>query len=76
MNARGPACEHFANQLQEECNQIWWNGRHLCETTSMTGQPCVYPVRLSFYYRAKQTCHVNIYSKSVLSRQMNLQSWE
>lgn len=43
MNARGPACEHFANQLQEECNQIWWNGRHLCETTSMTGQPCVYP---------------------------------
>lgn len=43
MNARGPAYEHFANQLQEECNQIWWNGRHLCEATSMTGQPCVYP---------------------------------
>ncbi|XP_057315478.1 nonsense-mediated mRNA decay factor SMG8-like [Hydractinia symbiolongicarpus] len=43
MNARGPAYEHFANQLQEECNQVWWNGRHLCEATSMTGQPCVYP---------------------------------
>ena len=43
MNARGPAYEHYANQLQEECNQVWWNGRHLCEVMSMTGQPCVYP---------------------------------
>eukprot|EP00111_Clytia_hemisphaerica_P005431 TCONS_00015699-protein len=43
MNARGPAFEHYAQQLQEECNQVWWNGRHLCEATSMTGQPCVYP---------------------------------
>ena len=46
MNARGPAFEHYAQQLQEECHQVWWNGRHLCETTSMTGQPCVYPVSI------------------------------
>ncbi|XP_047133699.1 nonsense-mediated mRNA decay factor SMG8 isoform X1 [Hydra vulgaris] len=43
MNARGPAYERYATQLQEDCNQVWWNGRHLCEGTSMTGQPCVYP---------------------------------
>ena len=48
MNARGPAFEHYAQQLQEECNQVWWNGRHLCEASSMTGQPCVYPVRFFF----------------------------
>ena len=50
MNARGPAFEHYAQQLQEECNQVWWNGRHLCEASSMTGQPCVYPVRFFFSY--------------------------
>ena len=49
MNARGPAFEHYAQQLQEECNQVWWNGRHLCEASSMTGQPCVYPVRFFFF---------------------------
>eukprot|EP00794_Sanderia_malayensis_P015308 gene15308-16885_t len=43
LNARGPAFEHFIAQLQEDCNQIWWSGRQLCEIRSFTGQPCVYP---------------------------------
>eukprot|EP00795_Rhopilema_esculentum_P006867 gene6867-12467_t len=43
LNARGPAFEHYIAQLQEDCNQIWWNGRQLCEIRSLTGQPCVYP---------------------------------
>ena len=30
--------------------QIWWSGRQLCEIQSLTGQPCVYPVLLTFRF--------------------------
>jgi len=43
LNTRGPAFEHYMGRLQEDCNQIWWSGRQLCEIQSLTGQPCVYP---------------------------------
>ena len=32
----------YLKQLMKECENIWQNGRQLCEAVSMNGHPCVY----------------------------------
>ena len=32
---------HYLEQLKRECNNIWANGRQLCEAVSLTGHNCV-----------------------------------
>ena len=41
MHARGPMFNAYLEQLSNECNNIWQNGRQLCESVSLTGQNCV-----------------------------------
>ena len=40
-HARGPACDHYLKQLEEDCQKIWQNGRQLCEEVSLTGNHCI-----------------------------------
>ncbi|CAF0716244.1 unnamed protein product [Brachionus calyciflorus] len=40
-NARGPMFNFYLNQLKNKCNEIWLNGRRLCEAVSLTGHNCV-----------------------------------
>jgi len=41
MQARGPACERYLEELEHECEDLWKNGRQMCEETSLTGNHCV-----------------------------------
>lgn len=41
QHARGPACEKYIKQLEEDCVRVWKAGRQLCEAISLTGNPCV-----------------------------------
>jgi len=41
MQARGPACDRYLEQLEQECEQVWKNGRQMCEELSLTGNHCV-----------------------------------
>ena len=45
MQARGPACDRYLEQLEQECEQLWMNGHQMCEETSLTGNHCVNEVR-------------------------------
>ena len=44
QHARGPACERYLQQLEEDCEKVWRNGRQLCEHISLTGNHCVHEV--------------------------------
>ncbi|XP_077867838.1 nonsense-mediated mRNA decay factor SMG8-like, partial [Saccoglossus kowalevskii] len=46
QHARGPAYEHFADQLQEECERFWHHNRRLCEVVSLTGNHCIHPLHI------------------------------
>ncbi|RYR42949.1 uncharacterized protein [Arachis hypogaea] len=39
---KGPAVQHFAKNLEEECTSIWKSGRQLCDAVSLTGKPCMH----------------------------------
>ncbi|XP_008465419.2 uncharacterized protein LOC103503038 [Cucumis melo] len=39
---KGPAVQHFAKRLEEECKSIWNSGRQLCDAISLTGKPCMH----------------------------------
>ncbi|KAG7010665.1 Protein SMG8, partial [Cucurbita argyrosperma subsp. argyrosperma] len=39
---KGPAVQHFAERLKEECKSIWMSGRQLCDAVSLTGKPCLH----------------------------------
>ncbi|XP_022140432.1 uncharacterized protein LOC111011111 isoform X2 [Momordica charantia] len=39
---KGPAVQHFAKRLEEECKSIWNSGRQLCDAVSLTGKPCMH----------------------------------
>ncbi|KAE9585783.1 hypothetical protein Lal_00010137 [Lupinus albus] len=39
---KGPAVQHFAKKMEEECTSIWKSGRQLCDAVSLTGKPCVH----------------------------------
>lgn len=41
--ARGPMFQDFSEKLLEECQKHWENGRQLCESASLTGNPCTKP---------------------------------
>lgn len=43
-HARGPSCALYRGQLQAECDALWRQGRQICETLSLTGNPCINPV--------------------------------
>lgn len=38
--ARGPMFNVYLEKLINECNDIWLNGRQLCEAVSLTGHCC------------------------------------
>lgn len=42
LNARGPKYNIYLDQLKNKCNEIWQNGRRLCESVSLTGHNCVH----------------------------------
>ncbi|RNA03061.1 SMG8 [Brachionus plicatilis] len=42
LNARGPKYNLYLDQLKSKCDEIWQNGRRLCESVSLTGQNCVH----------------------------------
>ena len=46
LQARGPMYNEYLAQLREECENIWKNGRQLCEAVSLTGHPCVNELHL------------------------------
>ncbi|XP_022986326.1 uncharacterized protein LOC111484103 isoform X2 [Cucurbita maxima] len=39
LMVKGPAVQHFAERLKEECKSIWISGRQLCDAVSLTGKP-------------------------------------
>lgn len=41
--ARGPAFDQYATQLEMDCQAHWENGRQQCEVASLTGNPCKLP---------------------------------
>nr|CAG4635337.1 EOG090X02WG [Artemia franciscana] len=41
MHARGSMVEKYLAKLEEECVTIWGKGRRMCETLSLTGNPCI-----------------------------------
>lgn len=41
LNARGPMFSFYLDQLKNKCNDIWQNGRRLCESVSLTGHNCI-----------------------------------
>lgn len=40
LNARGPMYKKYLKKLENDCLNIWRQGRQLCEATSLTGNPC------------------------------------
>lgn len=42
LNARGPKFNLYLDQLKRKCNDIWQNGRCLCECISLTGHNCIH----------------------------------
>uniref|UniRef100_T1JDF4 Nonsense-mediated mRNA decay factor SMG8 n=1 Tax=Strigamia maritima TaxID=126957 RepID=T1JDF4_STRMM len=44
LHARGPVFDRYAQQLKEECERFWKNGRQLCEVISLTGNHCINPL--------------------------------
>ena len=43
QTAVGPACPRYQEILEKECEAIWTAGRQMCDTVSLTGQPCTLP---------------------------------
>ena len=41
LSARGPMYKKYLKQLENDCLNIWKQGRQLCESISLTGNPCV-----------------------------------
>jgi len=41
LSARGPMFKKYLKQLENDCLTIWKQGRQLCESISLTGNPCV-----------------------------------
>ncbi|CAG9862883.1 unnamed protein product [Phyllotreta striolata] len=61
--ARGPAFQQYATQLEMDCQAHWENGRQQCEVASLTGNPCKLPKHSSdqdhlsgFIYKAICDC--------------------
>ena len=44
MQARGPACDHYLVQLEQDCERFWKNGHQMCEEISLTGNYCIHEV--------------------------------
>ena len=57
MQARGPACDRYLDQLEQECEQVWKNGRQLCEEISLTGNHCVNEVSGLTLNAVSTLCH-------------------
>jgi hypothetical protein len=38
--ARGSSYKRYAQQLIEQCTRLWHDGRQLCESISLTRNPC------------------------------------
>nr|CAG4646892.1 EOG090X02WG [Megafenestra aurita]SVE92282.1 EOG090X02WG [Megafenestra aurita] len=43
-HGRGPAVQKFLNRLDVDCDRFWRNGRRMCESPSISGNPCIQPV--------------------------------
>ncbi len=38
--ARGSSYKRYVQQLIDQCTRLWQDGRQLCESISLTGNPC------------------------------------
>lgn len=43
--SHGAEQERFAKELTSRCNDIWHGGHRQCEAVSLTGRPCLKPVK-------------------------------
>ena len=43
-HGRGPAVQKFLNRLDIDCDRFWRNGRRMCESPSISGNPCIQSV--------------------------------
>ncbi|XP_013398523.1 protein SMG8 [Lingula anatina] len=65
QHARGPAFDKYLQQLEEECEKIWKNGRQLCEHVSLTGSPCIHELhRLPSSEETPENGHLPVKSHS------------
>lgn len=44
QHARGPLLDDYIQILVQDCDKIWQSGRQMCETLSLTGNPCTQPL--------------------------------
>ena len=44
VQSRGPAFYEYAEQLKQDCDAYWQNGRQMCEVVSVTNNNCINPV--------------------------------
>ncbi|XP_050420698.1 nonsense-mediated mRNA decay factor SMG8 isoform X3 [Adelges cooleyi] len=44
LHARGPLLDDYIQILVQDCDKIWQSGRQMCETLSLTGNPCTQPL--------------------------------
>ncbi|XP_025415262.1 protein SMG8 [Sipha flava] len=44
QHARGPLFDDYIQILIQDCDQLWQSGRQMCETLSLTGNPCTQPL--------------------------------
>lgn len=44
QHARGPLLDDYIQILVQDCDKLWQSGRQMCETLSLTGNPCTQPL--------------------------------
>uniref|UniRef100_A0A2S2PTR6 Nonsense-mediated mRNA decay factor SMG8 n=2 Tax=Schizaphis graminum TaxID=13262 RepID=A0A2S2PTR6_SCHGA len=44
QHARGPLLDDYIQILVQDCDKFWQSGRQMCETLSLTGNPCTQPL--------------------------------
>lgn len=44
QHARGPLLDDYVQILMQDCDKIWQSGRQMCETLSLTENPCTQPL--------------------------------
>lgn len=47
--------ERFARELEDRCLEMWRDGRQQCEAVSLTGRPCLRPLRVAQQTNVKYT---------------------
>lgn len=70
QHARGPLCQQYIEQLQQECERHWKSNHQMCEVLSLTGNPCTNPLHRAI--EEEEPCKEAMTRHVLLSLNFNL----